>query len=61
MKRHSKLSMKRMISTIMGRIHKRQERKLDWYKSKHKTSDYLGGSLMKNRKVVKRWDIEASK
>ena len=50
----------RMINTIVERSQKKARRTVDWYKSKHRVSEYFGSPISKNGKVVRRWDLEAN-
>ena len=59
-----KRSVNHAILTLIERNQKKVRRTVDWYKSKHRTSDYFGCPLMvrvgRVNRIVKRWNIGAS-
>lgn len=59
-----KRTVNHAILVMLEKHQKKVKRTVDWYKSKHRTSDYYGCPLMvrvgRVSKIVKRWNIGAS-
>lgn len=56
-----KRTVNHAILVMIEKKRKKVKRTVDWYKSKHRTSDYFGRPLMvrvgRVSRIVKRWNI----
>lgn len=59
-RKHNWRRINHILTVVLEISKKRSRRRIDWYKSKHRTSEYFGSPIMKDGKVVRRWDLEAT-
>lgn len=59
-----KRTVNHAILVMLEKHQKKVKQTVDWYKSKHRTSDYFGSPLIvrvsRVSRIVKRWNIGAS-